>query len=121
MTQETQAGSNPPAADRSRDPTLVPPKRVEFLDKPSYRQRRLRDAARVLPVFGAIMMVLPLMWPRDTADQSLTSSGLIYLFVLWAVLVALAFAVSRVLPGDRAGDVADNLDDAGAVRRRQGE
>lgn len=48
-------------------------------------------------MFAAVLMMLPLMWPRETADQSLTSSGMMYLFWLWVVLVAAAFALNRVL------------------------
>lgn len=70
---------------------------IEFLERASYRQRRFRDAARILPVFALVLMVLPLMWPRDTADQSLTSSGIYYLFGLWIGLVIIAFVLSRVL------------------------
>jgi hypothetical protein len=53
--------------------------------------------------------MLPLMWPRETPDQSLTSSGIIYVFGLWVLLVALAFLLSRVLrysealDGERSG------------------
>ena len=71
--------------------------RVEFLDRAGYRQRRFRDAASLLPVVAAVLMILPLMWPRGTPEQSLTSSGMIYLFGLWFVLIILAFGLSRVL------------------------
>ncbi len=80
------------------------PSRTEFLDRSSYRQRRFRDAARWLPIFASILMLLPLMWPRDTPDQSQTSSGIIYLFGLWALLIALAFVLSRVLKFSEALD-----------------
>ena len=71
--------------------------RVEFLDRVGYRQRRIRDAARVLPIVAVALMALPLMWPRDEPEQSLTSIGIIYLFSLWIVLVVLAFILSKVL------------------------
>lgn len=80
------------------------PIRTEFLDRSSYRQRRFRDAARWLPIFAAVLMMLPLMWPRETPDQSLTSSGIIYVFCLWVLLVALAFLLSRVLRFSEALD-----------------
>ncbi len=76
---------------------MTPPNRTEFLERNSYRQRRIRDGARMLPMFAAVLMVLPLMWPRDTADQSLTSSGILYLFGLWFLLVVMAFVLSRTL------------------------
>jgi hypothetical protein len=51
----------------------------------------------MLPLFAAVLMLLPLMWPRDAAHQSLTSSGMYYLFGLWIVLAVIAFVLSRVL------------------------
>jgi hypothetical protein len=78
--------------------------RTEFLDRGSYRQRRFRDAACWLPILAAVLMLLPLMWPRETADQSLTSSGIIYLFGLWVLLVVLAYLLSRVLRFSEALD-----------------
>lgn len=83
------------------------PIRTEFLERSSYRQRRFRDAARWLPVFAVILMCLPLMWPRETPDQSLTSSGIIYMFALWVSLVVLAFALSRVLKFSKLDDSED--------------
>lgn len=73
------------------------PKRIEFLERAGYRQRRMRDGARLLPLFAIVMMILPLMWPRETPDQSLTSTSMVYLFSLWAGLVVVAFILSRVL------------------------
>lgn len=96
MTQGT-----PPNPPRWR-----PPNQVEFLERDSYRQRRFRDAARVIPLFAAILMVLPLMWPHD---DSPTSSGIVYLFGLWFALVVIAFALSRVLKFERAEDVGDGI------------
>jgi hypothetical protein len=76
---------------------MKPPARIEFLERDNYRQRRFRDAAHFVPVFGAVLMLLPLMWPREATDQSLTSSGMIYLFGLWIVLIFIALALSRAL------------------------
>lgn len=84
--------------------TKPPIRRTEFLERKSYRQRRYRDGARVIPLFGAVLMMLPLMWPRG---ESLTSSGMIYLFGLWFVLVILAFVLSRVLRFETAEDAGD--------------
>ncbi len=81
--------------------------RVEFLERASYRQRRFRDAARLLPFLALVLMFLPLMWPRDTPDQSLTSAGMIYLFGLWCVLIGVSFVLSRLIQpagDDEAGD-----------------
>lgn len=76
---------------------MTQPKRTEFLERSSYRQRRIRDGARFLPIVALVLMVLPLMWPRNEPDQSLTSSGILYIFGLWIALVLAAFLLSRVL------------------------
>lgn len=89
---------------------MRPPKHIEFLERSSYRQRRLRDAARILPLFATVLMFLPLMWPRAEPDQSLTSTGMVYLFGLWAVLVIVAFALSRVLKFSSPEDEGQGVD-----------
>lgn len=84
---------------------VKPPARIEFLDRKSYRQRRYRDAARVLPLFAVVLMFLPLMWAGGDAEQSRTSGGFIYLFALWIVLILIAAALSAVLrPTDAETD-----------------
>jgi len=88
-----------------------PPRQPEFLDRAQYRQRRFRDAARVLPVLAAMMMALPLLWPRGGDGQSLTSSGMVYLFGLWIVLIGLSLGLSLVLKADpRPTDDAGKTD-----------
>ncbi len=41
-----------------------------FLGRVSYRQRRLADAARLLPIFGAVLMGVPLLTPDADKDLS---------------------------------------------------
>ena len=78
-----------------------------FLRPASYRQRRRRDAARLLPVIGLFLIVLPVLWaPQDTVHRDTAPDG-IYLFVVWAVLIALALLVSRSL------NTVDEAEDAG--------
>lgn len=79
------------------DSAVKPPGRIEFLDRKNYRQRRLRDAARVLPLFGMVLMFLPLMWSGGDAQQRLTSTGFVYLFGLWLVLIVLTAVLGLVL------------------------
>ena len=79
------------------------PKPPTFVARGTYRQRRLRDAARILPVFGAILVCFPLLWPRDGDDAALTSSAVIFIFGSWLLLIVLAAILARVIePNDDA-------------------
>ncbi len=83
------------------------PKRPLFLARAPYRRRRLRDAARLLPVLGAFLLLLPLLWTPDSR-MSLTSGDVVYFFSVWLVLIGLAAAFA---PGLRGGDGADDEED----------
>ena len=64
-----------------------------FLARQSYRRRRLGDAARVLPILGAVLLLLPILW----ADSARTSGGLVYVFAAWAILIVIVAVVSHRL------------------------
>lgn len=83
------------------------PKRPLFLARAPYRRRRLRDAARLLPVLGAFLLLLPLLWAPDS-QVSLSSGDVIYFFAVWLALIGLAAAFA---PGLRGGDGADEEED----------
>ncbi len=105
-------------------PPRPPGKEAVFLGRGSYRQRRYRDLSRFLPVLGAVLFALPLLWPRGTGADgaaAATSGALIYLFVVWAVLIFGAFLLSRVIrygDADREEEAPGTAaDGAGAPRR----
>ncbi|MCI2394007.1 hypothetical protein [Aliiroseovarius sediminis] len=63
-----------------------------FLARQSYRRRRLEDAARLLPILGAFLFLLPLLVPAiGTAWQG------VYLFVAWFGLIIATALISRGL------------------------
>lgn len=64
-----------------------------FLGREIYRRRRVMDAARLLPAFGAVLLMLPLLWARDHG----TAAGMIYLFVVWFFLIGAAALIARRL------------------------
>jgi hypothetical protein len=70
------------------------PPRPQFLARDSYRIRRLMDAARFLPVFGFVLVLLPLMRHSPDADAPPTASEGVYLFLVWFGLVFAAFLMS---------------------------
>ena len=83
------------------------PKRPLFLARAPYRRRRLRDAARLLPVLGVFLLLLPLLWSPE-AQMALNSGDVVYFFSVWLVLIGLAAAFA---PGLRGGDGADDEED----------
>lgn len=80
-------------------------RRPLFLARQDYRRRRLRDAARLLPVAGGVLFLMPLLLGMGTAG------GGIYLFAVWVGLALAAGLLSRHLAGPPSGG-GDGDDDA---------
>ena len=57
------------------------------------RQRRLGDAAKLLPVLGAILMTIPALWVAGTS----TSLALVYIFSVWGGMIVIIAVLSRAL------------------------
>lgn len=72
-----------------------------FVERQTYRRRRLQDAARFLPVLGIVLMMVPLLW-SEGAEGVTMSGAVIYLFLIWAALVAAAMVLSLYLRDDRS-------------------
>lgn len=77
-----------------------------FLERRSYRQRRLMDAARLLPLLGALLWLVPLLWPQggaEVAEQDVeavsTSVAILYIFGVWILLALAAVFLSLTLDG----------------------
>ena len=67
----------------------LPPDRPIFLERAAYRRRRLKDAARLLPIVTVAALLLP-VWLAPAALSG--ASGMIWVFLLW-LLVILASAL----------------------------
>lgn len=79
-----------------------------FLARRSYRRRRLMDGARLLPLFGAVLVLLPALWQPGATPAPDTGRGGIYLFTVWLLLVLAAAALARGLaPALDAEDEAE--------------
>lgn len=59
----------------------------------STRQRRVLDAANLLPVLAIVLMLVPILWAMGRA----TSSALVYVFTVWMALIGLSGILSRSL------------------------
>lgn len=75
-----------------------------FLEQRSYRQRRVRDVARVLPIVGVLLWAIPLLWPRDGAEAATTGAAAQYIFVVWFVLIVACAIISRRITSDAMED-----------------
>ena len=69
------------------------PRGPVFLERRSYRQRRLRDAARMLPLLGAVLWLLPLLFGMD-GESPKTSEAMLYVFGVWVVMALAALGLS---------------------------
>ncbi|MCC5989072.1 MAG: hypothetical protein JJT95_15465 [Pararhodobacter sp.] len=66
-----------------------------FVERKKYRRRRLMDAARILPVAGFVLFMLPMLWARG--EETGIAGEAIYLFLVWAVLIVGAALIARLL------------------------
>jgi len=82
-----------------------------FLERQSYRRRRLVDVARLLPLLGVVLLLVPLLWPGSdpvaVANGSVQpmpmSRAITYIFAVWAILItgAVLFGIAaRAWGGD---------------------
>ncbi|WP_395005911.1 hypothetical protein [Cypionkella sp.] len=67
---------------------MLRPRPPLFLARAVYRRRRLRDAARMLPLLGLFLLLIPLLW--GTPDGKGAGTTVVYVFWVWGVLIALA-------------------------------
>ena len=83
---------------------MARPPEPMFLERQGYRWRRLGDAAKMLPILGLVLVLLPVLW----AGSAGTAGGIVYLFTVWALLIAVAAFLSRRLdraePGQKTPD-----------------
>jgi hypothetical protein len=82
------------------------PRAPLFLARRAYRQRRLMDAARLLPLVGLFLFLLPIFWQPARTEAADTAPGGLYIFIVWALLIAGCGAIAARLDheGGGAGD-----------------
>ena len=82
-------------------------KRPLFLARAPYRRRRLRDAARLLPILGLFLLLLPLLWTHGDRT-SLSAGDVIYFFLVWVGLIGVAAGFA---PGLSVGEGSEEEED----------
>jgi hypothetical protein len=82
----------------------IGPKSKIFLEQAGYRQRRLRDALRLWPIFGSILLAIPLLWSSAPNGHPLNASVLTYIFGVWVILIVVTAIMARALRGDDTHD-----------------
>lgn len=70
-----------------------------FLARHPYRERRIKDAACLLPLAGGILFAMPVIWSGNPFRAGSTAGGGIYLFAVWAGLILAAALFARRLGG----------------------
>ncbi|WP_235851876.1 hypothetical protein [Litorivita pollutaquae] len=110
-----------------------------FLERKTYRARRLMDGARVLPVLGMVLFLLPALWPQPVAEIATsggdaaaggglsagpveTSAAMLYVFGIWALLILVSVVMARGLARAEfigAAQAGKTGSGAGAVRAGQ--
>jgi hypothetical protein len=81
------------------------PPRPVFLAPGGYRRKRLRDASRLLPGFGAALLLVPLLWtPSGEPGGVGNAAALLYLFGAWVLLIVAAAALARPPSRDDGDD-----------------
>lgn len=83
------------------------PKPPLFLERKVYRRRRLADAARLLPLLGTLLFMIPLLWAPQNSPESDTAAGGLFLFCVWSGLIAAAFLLARRLGDEPPRDEGD--------------
>lgn len=51
----------------------------------------------MLPVVGALLFMIPLLWSPQHTPETDTATGGLFLFVVWGALIISAFLLSRRL------------------------
>lgn len=74
-----------------------------FLARQGYRRRRLTDMARLMPMLGLALFLLPLL----DAAEGLDAATLVYLFLAWAGLILASALLSRHQLRAEEGEAAE--------------
>ena len=93
-----------------------------FLERRGYRQRRFVDAARLLPIVGLLLWLVPLVWPQSGDEGALsTSNATLFVFAIWFGLIVLgAFLAWKMVPRSNSVVPEDTSAQSGSSARGPG-
>ncbi|MEP5153413.1 hypothetical protein [Planktotalea sp.] len=99
-----------------------PPNRL-FLERRGYIQRRVIDGAKLLPIIGLVLFMVPLIWPRrGDSDAVITSSSSIYIFMIWLGLIVFgAFLANRITASGAVQDSKSQMNAASDTTGKSGQ
>jgi hypothetical protein len=78
-----------------------------FLERQSYRQRRVRDAARMMPFLGTILWGVPILWAGPGPHGVSTSKAMLYIFGVWLALSLVSLVITLWLQPDSDADPSE--------------
>lgn len=86
---------------------MIEEDKAVFLERRSYRRRRFQDAIKVLPVFGLVLWLIPLLWTDAGGEVPSNAMAFQYIFWVWVLLIVLVAVVSRrIKTGGKSADGA---------------
>ncbi len=83
---------------------MTPESGPVFVEKRTYRRRRLVDAARMLPLLGVALVCIPLLWTGPEVAPTPTTHVMLYFFGVWLLLAIVSGVISRHLKGSDDAD-----------------
>ena len=91
--------------------------RALFVARGAYRRRRMINAVCLLPILGALLFALPLLWIGADGGAPRTSHVMLYLFAVWALLVLFSALVTRSLGTGGESDAGEDAAPDRSARR----
>ena len=82
----------------------MPKRGPVFLKRRSYRHRRMRDLARLLPVVGVFLFLVPILWAPGQTPRADTAPDGLFVFGVWAGLIVVAALLAPALTSDAGED-----------------